>query len=180
MYQPQADSLAGRVCAYFFRHGEEELSTGDIAIKFDANANSVSALLAGAVTNGLLNRTKNAGGFGTYSKGPKLAAAMTAPAAPPPKAATPAPPPAPLPPPTALTIEAGVPLPPAAGRRTPERDAFVAVFDKMKKGDSFAITSDACKRLHNLANSWGKTCTPRRKFSMRRLDAKNARIWRAE
>ena len=177
-YLPKPDSLAGRVCAYFYRHPDEELSTADITVKFDADSNSVSALLAGTVANGLLTLIKKGGAMVIYSAGPKLAEAMSAP---PPKAPAPPRPPAQaLPAPETLKVETDIPIPPAQGRLSAENLAYRKFFDTLQKGQSFTVAADVSKRLHNLANHWGKTFKARRRFAMRRVDATTYRIWRTE
>jgi hypothetical protein len=53
-YQPTPGSLAGRVLAFFDAAPEEELSSRDIATKFDVNIHLVSCSLRACVSSGLL------------------------------------------------------------------------------------------------------------------------------
>lgn len=56
LYTPHIDSLAGRVVAYFRRLPDEELSTADIALKWNPDQKNVPVQLAKAVEAGLLVR----------------------------------------------------------------------------------------------------------------------------
>lgn len=55
-YTPQPDSVAGRVCAFFKTHPEEELSSKDIALKFDTEVSAVVGLLNRCFETKLLKR----------------------------------------------------------------------------------------------------------------------------
>lgn len=67
VYTPHSDSLAGRVVAYFRRLPDEELSTADIAIKWNPDQKNVPVQLAKAVEAGLLVRDGM-----IYSAGPNI------------------------------------------------------------------------------------------------------------
>lgn len=71
-YIPQNGSLADRVTQFFLKQRDEELTSGDIAQKFNTNANSVSTLLASCLANGLLVRRKDEVGQQVFVAGPKL------------------------------------------------------------------------------------------------------------
>ncbi len=188
-YTPQPDSLAGRLCAFFRAHPEEELSLRDVAQKYDVSSHSISALLASCFANHLLARGKDESGTSVIRAGSKLIPLAT------PHDPQPEPPtfnkwleekkqpsaegrkgPAALPPPESLQIEDGVPIPPGG----PGAKAFVydAVFARMTPGQSFRCSPEAAKRLVASARRWGKTVN--RKFITRQVDANTARIWRTE
>ena len=78
-YTPQPGSLAARVCAFFQRNPEDELSARDIAQKFDAQGSSVPALLASCLANQLLIRDKEEAGTMVYRAGAKLSSFQSAP-----------------------------------------------------------------------------------------------------
>lgn len=61
-FTPQPGSLADRVCAFFARNRDDELTTGDIATKFDVPGNSVRPCLASAVAHGWLADVKTPDG----------------------------------------------------------------------------------------------------------------------
>lgn len=60
-YVPQPASVAGRVCAYFKTNPDEQLSSADISLKFDAQVSSVSALLHKCFETKLLRRLSTRG-----------------------------------------------------------------------------------------------------------------------
>lgn len=68
-YRPKPGSTAHSVCAFFAKNPEEELSTQDVAQKFDVKPASVAMHLTGALTAQLLSRPRP----GTYAAGPQLA-----------------------------------------------------------------------------------------------------------
>ncbi len=69
-YTPAPDSLAARMLGYFRANPDEELTIGDVAIKFGAPYTSVPACLQTPIKHGLLCRTKNKP-F-TYRSGPLM------------------------------------------------------------------------------------------------------------
>jgi hypothetical protein len=79
MYRPESGSLADRVCCFFIKHPEEELSSNDIARKFDVPAKNVTASLTACVTHELLQRAKDASGISVWVAGPNLAKTTPAP-----------------------------------------------------------------------------------------------------
>lgn len=72
LYMPEPQSLAGRVCAWFKRHPEDELSAADIGHKFDvATLHLVRDSLEPAVVHQLLviDPVKRAGAAAIYRAG---------------------------------------------------------------------------------------------------------------
>jgi hypothetical protein len=78
-YAQREGSLAERVQAFFRAHPEEELSRGDVALKFDVMADQVAKLLKPLVNDGIINLGPNEEGTRTYSAG--LALRQSTPAA---------------------------------------------------------------------------------------------------
>lgn len=71
----QPGSLGLRVVLYFARNPDEELTTGDIAEKFDVPIGNVRTPLARQVQDGMLVRTGNGAGRGrklVYKAGQRL------------------------------------------------------------------------------------------------------------
>jgi hypothetical protein len=71
-YTPFPNSLAHRVCCWFRANPAEELSTADIALKFEESARNVQAKLTAAVEAQLLSATKDDHGRLTWSAGTEL------------------------------------------------------------------------------------------------------------
>lgn len=180
-YTPQPDSLPDRVCAFFRTHRDEELTTKDIAQKFDVPASGIGNTLASAIYHEWLKRTKDEGGTTIYQAGPSLPNGWGGTPEPAPQAAAArvqrkAPQPAALPAAEQLVIEPDVALPEAMGRV--RRSAYEKVFARMERGHSFACPRDSLKSLYSSAKRWG---TPKGiKFTSRIVDDHNARIWRIE
>lgn len=130
-YTPRSDSLAGRMCAFFQRNPDEELSLDDITDKFDAGRNNIHTQLGLSVEAGLLTRDRNADGDYIYKPGPNIGKADgvdmdavharrgAAPAFPfgAPQRRRISAPATDLPDPLAVAIEDGVPLPNARIKR---------------------------------------------------------------
>lgn len=74
IYIPAADSVAGRVCAFFKRHPDEHLSSADIALKFHAQTSSVTGLLQRCFESKLLKRVPAGKGELIVAAGERLAA----------------------------------------------------------------------------------------------------------
>lgn len=68
------DALWLRVTLYFARNPDEELTTFDVADKFETNPRHVTALLRRAVDDGVLRKsgTCGRGNVSTYQAGPNL------------------------------------------------------------------------------------------------------------
>lgn len=79
-YVPRTGSLSDRVLAYFRQQPDEELTSADIASKFEVSRGSVMASLQTAVSNGALEYTRNTELEFMYRL-PSGAAALTMPAA---------------------------------------------------------------------------------------------------
>ncbi|XVJ69857.1 MAG: hypothetical protein HEQ39_09535 [Rhizobacter sp.] len=183
-YKPQDGSLAARTLDFFRKHPDEELSGKDIAQKFDAPSSSITNLLVPSLSHGMLIKGKDEAGSTVYRAGPKL---NDLPEDSPPtgfkgwlakkgqSSAEGRRSPVQMPDPDALLIEPNIPIPPpgaAQGQR------YAAVFARMNVGDSFGVATDACKRLTQTAQSWGKSTG--RKFAARQVDQTTSRIWRIE
>jgi hypothetical protein len=67
-YLPREDSLPWRVCAYFARLPDEELSIADVALKWASDPKNVPTQLSKAVESGLLVRSG-----AVYMAGPDIA-----------------------------------------------------------------------------------------------------------
>jgi len=74
---PSTGTLADRVCEFFRANRDEELSTRDIADKFNVASSSVTPCLVSAVANRSLVRTKDSLGGIIYIAGPALEASTT-------------------------------------------------------------------------------------------------------
>lgn len=176
-YQPQTDSLAGRVCAFFTSQPEEALSVADIVKKFDAPSRNINALLSAAVAAGALNRDK-VGDTWEYSAGPQLAGAAK------PTANMPFPGPAKprtakrLPPLNvdALQVVKDVPLPVplSAGAR------YDALFKKLAEpGDSTLVPLAYKGSLEKAWRTYVSKKAPNQKFSVNaESDGVNCRVFR--
>ena len=73
--QLQNGSVVLRVVLFFARHPEEDLTTNDVAVKFEVRQEDVNKRLRGAVRDGLLAYKSDGPGRGklsTYSAGPLL------------------------------------------------------------------------------------------------------------
>lgn len=91
-YAPQPGSLADRVCTWFRRNPDEELSAADIAQQYDVSSSAVAASLAACYEHGLLRRDRSSGSVVTVAgpnlKARELPAAVTLLTAPPTKRQT--------------------------------------------------------------------------------------------
>jgi hypothetical protein len=75
-YEPEAGSVPARVLDLFIRNPEEEFTSGDLALKYVVRSEKFSALLAGAISCGLLRyeRTTASDGSKVWRAGPHLKA----------------------------------------------------------------------------------------------------------
>jgi hypothetical protein len=71
-YAQREGSLAERVQAFFRQHPEEELSRGDVALKFDVMADQVARLLKPLVDDQLVKLGPNEHNTRVYTAGPAL------------------------------------------------------------------------------------------------------------
>lgn len=161
-------ALRERVLAYFAANPDETLTASDISRKFSVGIRLVPEALIPAVAGDQLRLNSH----GDYSAGAKLQA-QAAPATTTPKPVKRA---VVLPPAESISIDSGIPMPSKA-RPHGRRSAFAAVFERMQAGDSFAVSSEAGRRVFNLATGWGKS--RKAKFALRTVDGQ-ARIWRTE
>lgn len=198
-YTPIPGSLADRVCAYFRRHSDEELSADDIALKFDSHANSVATSLAPSIGARYLERVRNAASGRGYvyragtaiarsgqpGSAPVAAAADSAPsAALPAFPANPTPqrkkrPPLPVLDLETVAVEADVPLPPA--RSGPRRTDWSVLFARLSKPGlcSSPLPIEVKHSLKNAAEKFAKA-NPSFKFTLRVISETHLRIWRIE
>ena len=75
-YEPEAGSVPARVLDLFIRNPEEEFTSGDLALNYQVRSDKFSALLASAVTCGLVlyERTSASEGSKVWRAGPRLKA----------------------------------------------------------------------------------------------------------
>jgi hypothetical protein len=184
-YVPRPDSLAGRVCAFFKANPEEELSSSDIAQKWDVRpTGNVVTLLMPAIEYGLLKRSKQ-GQSSVFSAGTRLAqidlpqhiptatssvwpsAHGTAAA----RAGASKLPPLDL---DCLVIEKGVPVPELQHARSLR---YAAKFEQMEVGDSMLVPKAYAKSVIQAAQAWGKK-NGGRKFMVREITEEHSRVWR--
>lgn len=178
-YTPAQGSLPDRVCKFFRIHPDEELTTGDIARKFDAPTANVTNGLQLCLTHGLLNRVRSEGEL-VWVAGPKLQQT------PPPSAATATATPktrrtlAPLPPIDVATLQVrnDVALPAVNFGRPPKgHTKYDALFDALKKVGA----SVEFPRTHRGAISAAKESYAKRtgrKFTVRTVNPTTCGIWR--
>jgi hypothetical protein len=176
IYTPGADSLPGRMIAFFKANPGELLTLDDISTKFDSTRGSIHTLLSKAREAGLLQREQNDDGDYLYKAGAKL---PTAPAAGSvvakvhrrPKRAFDVD----L---SKLELVKDVPLPVVRNAQRNWND----LLDRMEVGDS-AELPDVCrsslaKHIKTLEDKPPKFAQPR-KFEIRRnLEIQTLRIWR--
>ena len=77
-YKPQADSVVGRVIAYFMANPDEELVNTDLSVKFGKHHSAFHSLLASAVEAGHLKRAENEDDEIAYSLGDVAAPGIAA------------------------------------------------------------------------------------------------------
>ena len=186
-YNPAPQSVAWRVCNYFVQHPEEELSSADIALKFDCSKDSVTMLLRPAFEAGLLTRQG-----GIYGRGEQLAewqqrmlerakaAQAQAEKAAASRGTKSAPPHLPdldidtLPP-----VERGVPLPDNNQSMRRGRTKYDALFASLAEiGSSRLIPAhytDAIKKAAAIRKKYHGEA-----YVLMRVDPQMARIWRVE
>lgn len=181
-YLPVSTSVAGRVCAYFKANPEEQLSAADIALKFEAQASSVSALLHKCFETKLLKRVSTRGelivGAGDRLVDTDLQASPAT--VPPGSAFAQAPKPRAqrrtLPPldPSKLTVIAKAPPPKRTNGSTTD---WNAIFSQLQVGQAIEdFPADYYGAVAKAAQSWAKT--RRAKFEMRKLDGGKCGLYR--
>lgn len=80
-YVPRPTGLAGRVCAFFLNHRDEELEEQDVAAKFTCPPASVRPSLRSAVAMGYLAYGPDETSTNVYKAGPRLGELQEEPAA---------------------------------------------------------------------------------------------------
>jgi hypothetical protein len=193
-YIPASGTLPHRVCAYFVKHPEEELSAADVALKFDVAVNKVSANLSIALTHKLIERVRNGGAAWAYRGGPNLhkalgngnADAYSAPVLPRPAFPTVAQPLKPrLKRPrlevldlSAVAIDADVPMP---DKRSGVRNTdWPVLFERLTKPGlcSSPLPIEHRHSLKSAAEKWFKAHGGT--FAIRVISDTHLRIWRTE
>lgn len=175
-YVPLEGTLAARVCAFFLRHPDEELSTKDIAQKFDVPVGSVRNSLQACLTHKLLKLAT-----ASWLAGENLRQAAPAPQPAPPmlgaKARRPV---ARLPSLDLgkLEVRRGVPIPAISyGRAEKGKTKYDAALDKLvEAGASFELPLEyraaVTKALQTYSQRTG------RKFQIRRVSDTHCGVWR--
>lgn len=182
-YTPASGSTADRVCQFFAKQRDEELSKADIALKFDVATSGVDAVLARAVETQLLTREKSASGV-VFRAGPKL---------PKPQPATPLPagaaqrptrrgvrlPPLNL---DEIKIETGIPVAPltrngvVSGQRM-----YAPLIKKLQPGQSFQVPKEYRGTLSSAIKALCKEHPePKPEFTVRLVNDTHARVWRTK
>jgi hypothetical protein len=197
-YEPEAGSVPARVLDLFVRNPDEEFTSGDLALKYVVRSEKFSALLAGAISCGLLlyERTTASDGSKVWRAGPHLkawaasrdVAAMAVaaassrgltqwPAAKPAAAPKPARPRRMLTPASpsidlaAVPVLKGVPIPEAV-RGGANGSRYAALWDRLGVGDAFELPD---RQAAGLAAYCKKN---RRSFTVRTTGAGIKTIWR--
>jgi hypothetical protein len=185
IYTPAAGALDGRVCAYFLKHRDEQLSPNDIALKFDAPVSLVEAALANAITTRLLERVRGGPGgrVWQYRAGQRIVALLITAGAPATSKPPPFPPAAKRPrkPPVvvdaaSIKIERDVALPEA--RFSKPRTNWPVLFERLAEPNlcSSPLPREVRGTLNKAAGEWfGKRGW---KFTIRAISDTHIRIWR--
>jgi hypothetical protein len=186
-YEPEAGSVPARVLDLFIRMPDEEFTSGDLALKYVVRAEKFSALLAGAISCGLLRyeRTTGSDGGKVWRAGPHLkawadsrgSAAVAVAAASSRGLAQPARPRRPLKPASAAIDLAAAPvlkqLPiPEAVRGGVNGSRYAAMWDRLGVGDAFELPA---QQVAGLAAYCRKN---RRSFTVRTTGDGIKTIWR--
>lgn len=185
-YTPRAGSVASRVVEFFQANLSEELTSDDIAQKFDATRNNVHTLLLPAVEVDVLARTRNGDGEYVYHH-PSHTVSDKAPSAPKAKTATP---PQKLAAPAArvmstplrkmidintLTVEEGIPY---LGDQAKGQSKWQPLFDKLTKpGQSVQIPADMRGAVGAAIGKINRVKT-HGTFKVALVSNEHARVWR--
>lgn len=187
-YIPQIGTLPAKVITFFAANPDEELTSLDIAEKFDCGRNSVHTNLAMAVDAGLLKRITNEDGDPAYVRTEFTAAAakrivaaipVPPPTAPEPKKARPRAHTALLSlDPKIIRVDEDVPIPSTVTRRG--SDKWAPVFNQLKKkGQSIELPIEARTALGAAATKRNREIG-KRTYSLRVMSETTCRIWRVE
>jgi len=167
---PRDGWLADRCIAYFRRLPDEELSVKDIALKFGADVNTVHQLLKAAVEACSLKRDGTVYSAGAEIGTAETGAKLTDP--PPPKPRTRSVTRSELPSPDQVKIDDNVPLPTGRGSRID----WEPLLERLKVNQSCVLPLSARHTLSNAIAARHKADNG--KFTLRKLDQKELRVWR--
>lgn len=169
-YTPQAGSLAYQIVQFFRDNPEEELSRRDIAAKFEVDANSIDGKLRQATETGVLATGNSSESGRVWRAGPQLQAVpLEAPKDRRPRATLP---PLDL---NSIAVESGVEKPKPKNANSP---VYTALINKLSPGDSVLLHSEHAKRLIDLAKKLAREASSGAKYSLRKIDDTNTRVWR--
>jgi len=184
-YKPQADSLPGRVLAFFADNPDEELTAQDVADKFGASTKNVHTQLSLAIDHHRLVRDRNVDGEYIY----KLAGnGVNIDRAHKPRIPLPQNPFAAKPAVTvigkrvsidfdALTVDEDVPVIGAGGMRG--HNKWKPLFDKLTKpGQSIAIPVDVRTAVGAAATKLNRDKHHGARYRVATIDKTTARVWR--
>jgi hypothetical protein len=182
-YIPQPDSVAGRVCAFFKLHPDEELSAKDIELKFDAKAASVSGLLQRCFETQLLKRVSTRGEL-VVAAGERLtqtnikAGPVTMPALPPFGAARQRQPRRPLPPLDVAALTVVIKAPPPKHTNRPSTD-WEALLSRLQVGQAIEdLPVEYYGAAAKAAQKWAQKNNA--KFEIRKLPDEKCGLYRVE
>jgi hypothetical protein len=170
-YKPLPGTLAERVCQFFLRHPEEELSTRDIAQKFDVPVGSVRNGLEACLTHKLLKFSGS-----NFLSGEALRAPPPTAAAAPPRRA----PRQRLPhlDPASITVRDDVPVPVATRGPGGETKYGPSLDRLVKVGQSFLLPIEYRPAIAKAIKDHGKRTG--RTFSIRTVDPQHVGVWRVK
>lgn len=188
-YKPQADSVPGRVIAYFMANPDELLVNTDLSIKFGKHYSAFHSLLASAVEAGYLSRTVNDDDEVAYLLGsvaaPGIAAQASEPTVEdrfkrPPSVKAPKEPKAAhvrrdpfVCDPLAIEIKSGVPLPVG---RTAQGTDWAKLLERMKVKDYAELPLEAYSSLSNAATLFKRKGLG--EFKCRKIKNELIGLWR--
>ena len=167
-YTPQPDSLASRVVTYFRRLPDEELSSADIALKWQAEIRNVASQLAMSLAAGLLEKDgkvyKAGPNIGRIDLSPSAIARAAEPSQKQPRAVKDIDI-------QAITFDDDVPLEPKALRLS---DQWAAKLRTMRKGQSFPVA-----RIHRSGLTGAATTLKKEggHFTIRRESGEEYRVF---
>lgn len=176
-YSPKPDSLAEKVMEFFRRNPTEELTRRDMADKFGCAQTSIDNCLVTAVTHGYIATTNNDEMVRVWVAGPALKGTHDVPVFARQKAPVkPSTPTVTLPPfdPAGISIERGIAKPLRFGKLL----RYTELIERMQPGDSVKLPATHAKRVCDWARKRAERIAEAQCWSMRRLDADNARVWR--
>lgn len=174
-YTPKLGSLADRVINFFRAAPDEELTRRDIGDKFGVAQSSVDTCLSTAVSAGLVASKNSEDMMRVWCAGPNLVGLAAIPVflKPGPKRVmASALPPLQI---DAITIESNVPRPAA---RVGQQPIYSLLMDQMQPGNSVTLPLLHAKRMVGWAKKRAKDHNNKTRWSIRKLDADTARVWR--